>query len=165
MGDLYGLLDVEAGCTAKQVSTAYRKASLKYHPDKLKRTPTEDDKEHWLLVQKAYDTLTDPVKKKKYDSSIPFDDKIPPKDLGEEEFYEKYGRCFVLNGKFSEISPIPVLGNKHTPMNEVHKFYNFWDSFKSWRVFSQYDEFSPDDIENAYDRYEKRYMEKENKKL
>ena len=38
-------------------------------------------------------------------------------------------------------------------MNEVHKFYNFWDSFKSWRVFSQYDEFSPDDIENAYDRW------------
>ena len=133
MGDLYGLLGIEAGCTAKQVSTAYRKASLKYHPDKLKRTPTEDDKEHWNLLQKAYDILLDPAKKKKYDSSIPFDDKIPANDLGEEEFYEEYGKCFFINSRFSEISPVPVLGNKQTLMKEVHKFYNFWDAFKSWR--------------------------------
>lgn len=147
------------------MTTAFRKASLKYHPDKLKREPTEEDKKHWLLVQKAYETLQDPIKRKKYDSSLPFDDRIPDKDLDEEDFFEEYGKCFIRNAKFSVNKPIPVLGNKHTPINEVHKFYKFWDNFKSWREFSQYDEFSAEDIENAADRYEKRYMEKENKKL
>jgi DnaJ family protein C protein 2 len=50
-------------------------------------------------------------------------------------------------------------------MVEVHKFYKFWNDFKSWRDFSQYDEHSADKIENAGDRYERRHMEKENKKL
>lgn len=103
--------------------------------------------------------------RKKYDSQLPFDDAIPPKGLSEEEFYDKFGKCFVLNGKFSEVKPVPVLGDKHTPMVEVHKFYKFWNDFKSWRDFSQYDEHSADKIENAGDRYERRHMEKENKKL
>ena len=47
------------------MTTAFRKASLKYHPDKLKREPTEEDKKHWLLVQKAYETLQDPIKSTK----------------------------------------------------------------------------------------------------
>jgi hypothetical protein len=50
MGDLYGLLGLDVECSEGQVKTGFRKASLKYHPDKLKREPTEDDKEHWLLV-------------------------------------------------------------------------------------------------------------------
>ena len=50
MGDLYGLLGLDVDCSEGQVKTGFRKASLKYHPDKLKREPTEDDKKHWLLV-------------------------------------------------------------------------------------------------------------------
>ena len=47
-------------------------------------------------------------------------------------------------------------------MDQVHKFYRFWDNFKTWREFSQYNEYDP---EEAGDRYERRWMEKENKKL
>jgi len=50
MGDLYALLHLDEHANDKEVKTAFRKASLKYHPDKLKRTVTEEDKEHWLLV-------------------------------------------------------------------------------------------------------------------
>jgi len=106
--------------------------------------------------------LSDEGKRKKYDSSLPFDEKIPPKDLDEEDFYEEYSKCFTLNSKFAVNKPVPDLGNKDTPMEEVHKFYKYWDSFKTWREFSQYDEY---DVEDAQDRYEKRYMEKENQKL
>ena len=49
-----------------------------------------------------------------------------------------------------------------TPLEDVKKFYLFWDNFKSWREFAQYDEY---DTEDAQDRYEKRWMEKENAKL
>ena len=47
------------------------------------------------------------------------------------------------------------------PLANVKKFYKFWDNFVTWREFSQYDEY--DTIE-AQDRYERRYMENENKK-
>jgi DnaJ family protein C protein 2 len=164
-GDLYGLLGLDVECTEKQVITGFRLASLKYHPDKLKREPTEADKEHWLVCQKAYDTLSDFGRRRKYDSSLPFDDKIPAKDITAEDFYKQYSECFELNSKFSDIKPVPVLGDGETDIDAVHKFYNFWDAFKSWREFAQYDEYDDDALEHASDRYEKRYMDKENKKL
>jgi len=47
-------------------------------------------------------------------------------------------------------------------MKEVRQFYAYWDTFQTWREFSQYDEYN---TEEAQDRYERRYMENENKKI
>ena len=58
--------------------------------------------------------------------------------------------------------PGPNVGNDSTPMNEVKQFYKYWDNFESWREFSQYDEY---DLNEAADRYERRYMENENRRL
>lgn len=44
----------------------------------------------------------------------------------------------------------------------MNKFYDFWFNFESWREFHHEEEY---DLEEAESRYEKRYMEKENKKL
>ena len=49
-----------------------------------------------------------------------------------------------------------------TPIEQVYKFYNYWDHFETWREFSQYDEYNPSE---AADRYERRYMENENKRV
>ena len=93
MEDLYaalGLEDQTFEASEAAISKAYKKAALKHHPDKLGDKYTENDKKIWLQVQKAYETLTDPAKRKKYDSSLPFDEKIPSKDdITEENFYEK----------------------------------------------------------------------------
>jgi DnaJ-class molecular chaperone len=53
------------------------KAALMYHPDKLGDTITESDKEIWLKIQNAYETLIDPLRRKRYDSALPFNDVIP----------------------------------------------------------------------------------------
>lgn len=47
-------------------------------------------------------------------------------------------------------------------MQEVDEFYKFWFNFKSWRDFSQYDEY---DVEEAQDRYEARWMNSHNRKI
>ena len=80
MGDLYALLGIddlsyEAG--EGDIKSAYKKLALMYHPDKIGENITDSDKEIWLKVQNAYETLIDPVKRKRYDSSLPFDDNIP----------------------------------------------------------------------------------------
>jgi len=54
------------------------------------------------------------------------------------------------------------LGDLNSNMREVNRFYDFWDNFETWRDFSVYDEYNLEDAEN---RYERRYMERENKKL
>lgn len=104
------------------------------------------------------------MKRKKYDSSLPFDEKFPDeKDIeDDEDFFVKWTRVFNNNARFSVNKPVPTIGDMNTPMEEVFKFYSFWDDFKTWREFSQYHEYDP---EEAADRYEKRWMEQQNKKL
>ena len=104
------------------------------------------------------------MKKKKYDSSLPFNENIPEEEEidDDDSFFEKFSKCFNRNAKFSVNKPVPDLGNLETPLEQVFKFYRFWDDFKTWREFSQYDEYDP---EEAADRYEKRWMEQQNKKL
>lgn len=69
---------------------------------------------------------------------------------------------FNRNARFAKKKPVPNLGDMGTSMEQVHKFYRYWDNFETWREFSQYDEYDP---REAADRYEKRYMENENKRL
>ena len=90
-----------------------------------------------------------------------FDDSIPAnKAYDEEEFLKEFAACFGRNGSFSERKPVPTLGDMKTPIGKILKFYEFWDAFKSWRDFTVEDEY---DLDQAENRYERRYMEKENK--
>ena len=108
---------------------------------------TEKDKEVWLKIQSAYETLSDPIKRKKYDSSLPFDEKIPGEDdiENDDDFFNKFGKVFQNNARFSVNKPVPNLGDMNTPLDQVFKFYEFWDKFKTWREFSQYDEYDPEE--------------------
>jgi molecular chaperone DnaJ len=63
--DYYEVLDVAKGASAEEIKKAYRKMALKYHPDK-----NPDDKESenkFKEAAEAYDVLSNPQKKAKYD--------------------------------------------------------------------------------------------------
>ena len=132
---------------------------MSFHPDKNGNKKTEKDKKLWLNIKTARTTLMDLSKRRRYDSTLDFDDSIPSaKDIkSDTDFYIKFGVCFLRNSRFAEVRPAPELGNADTPIEDVRKFYSYWDFFKSWREFTQFDEHDPT---KAQDRYEKRWMEK-----
>lgn len=117
----------------------------------------------WLKIKEAYETLLDPEKRKKYDSTIEFDDTIPDdKDFETKEFFKSFGPVFLKNSIWSKRKPVPKIGDMSTPLDKVKKFYSFWFRFETWRDYSVEGEYN---LDEASCRYEKRQMVKENKKM
>jgi len=169
--EVLGIGHLGFAASGGQIKKAYQKMILIHHPDKLsaeERKKAEqqqlDNKEEpmFLKVQRAFDTLSDPNKRRGYDSQFAFDDAIPSGNEPASDFFEVYGPVFERNERFSVKKPVPRLGVDETPMKQVTKFYQFWNRFESWRDFSKFDEFKDGDIENARDRMEKRWMMRQN---
>ena len=117
-----------------------------------KRILTEEEQlklainKKWLKIKDAYDTLIDPEKRKKYDSTFEFDDTIPHEDdeFEDKKFFKTFGPYFIKNSIWSKNKPIPKLGDLKTPMIKIQKFYQFWYSFESWRDFAVDGEYNLD---------------------
>jgi molecular chaperone DnaJ len=64
--DLYKILGVPKKASEEEIKRAYRKLARKYHPDRNPDDPAAEEK--FKEVQGAYDTLSDPGKRKQYDA-------------------------------------------------------------------------------------------------
>ncbi len=63
--DYYAILGVDRTASAEEISTAYRKAAMKYHPD---RNPgNEEAIEKFKQAAEAFEVLNDPKKREIYD--------------------------------------------------------------------------------------------------
>ncbi|KAI9805207.1 MAG: hypothetical protein M1825_001043 [Sarcosagium campestre] len=82
---LYDQLGVKPDASQDEIKKGYRKAALKYHPDKNKDKP--DASEKFKEVSQAYEILSDPEKRKTYDQyGLEFllrgGTEVPPQDTG-----------------------------------------------------------------------------------
>ncbi|SCU95798.1 LAMI_0F03840g1_1 [Lachancea mirantina] len=68
--DPYLLLDISTSATEKEIRSAYRKLSIKFHPDKVAKNLSEQQRavleEQYVLITKAYKALTDEVTRENY---------------------------------------------------------------------------------------------------
>lgn len=64
MADYYDTLGVAKGASEQEIKTAYRRAALKWHPD---RNKTSEAAGKFKEVTKAYEVLSDPKKREMYD--------------------------------------------------------------------------------------------------
>jgi len=65
MKDPYKVLGVSKDATSNEIKKTYRRLALKYHPDKNPDDKTAEEK--FKEISSAYDILSDPNKKSKYD--------------------------------------------------------------------------------------------------
>jgi translocation protein SEC63 len=62
--DPFAILEVKSRASMQEIKKAYRKMSLKLHPDK---NPSKEAETQFILVSKAYAALADPIGKKNYE--------------------------------------------------------------------------------------------------
>jgi len=65
--DYYKILEVEEDASEEDIKLAYRRLAKKYHPDLNKTDPKA--KEKFIELHEAYDTLSDPQRRKFYDQA------------------------------------------------------------------------------------------------
>ncbi len=68
MKDYYYILGIEKHATDEQIKSAYKKLAVKFHPDK-----NNGDKffeERFKDIQEAYETLSDPIRKRNHDATL-----------------------------------------------------------------------------------------------
>lgn len=170
--NLYELIGVEEDASQDEIKKQYRKKALEMHPDKQQNTglSKEELDLRFVRVQDAYELLSDPMQRKKYDSTLEFDDTVPKFNAETDEFFEVFEPAFKKFGRWSAKKPVPTIGDADTALENVKKFYDFWHKFESWRdalelaVLADNDE-EIMDLEDAECREERRWMERENAKV
>ena len=122
----YMLLEIKSDASQNEIKKAYRKMAQKYHPDHFGK-----DASPFLKIQEAYQILSDPVKRHKYDRTL----SQPPsgETLFQRKTKERYGS-----------EPEPLIPGKsfirEKPISLSHSFTTFSPSFEEMfdRLFNQF---------------------------
>ena len=103
--DLFEVLGVDKDVTAEELKKKFRKLALQYHPDKNK--DNEEAKQKFQEINKAYNVLSDPKKRKYYVETRDTEDI----DVSAEDFISVFQQMMheMMGGSTIRYVPKPCL--------------------------------------------------------
>ena len=107
--DYYKILGVEKSATKEEISKAFRKLALKFHPDKNPNNKAAEEK--FKEITEAHEVLSDPEKRKKYDALGANWNQYQTSGGGFEDFFSSQfggrrgggGTTFEYSGDFRDV--------------------------------------------------------------
>lgn len=106
--DYYKILGVEKTATKEEISKAFRKLAVKYHPDKNPNNKAAEEK--FKEITEANEVLSDPEKRKKYDTLGANWNQYQSTGRGFEDFFSQFGGAsrgggttYEFSGDFSDL--------------------------------------------------------------
>lgn len=124
MKNHYDILGINRNASQDEIKTAYRKLSVKFHPDK--NNGETFFAEMFKQVNEAYNTLYDRSKRANYDSEL-YNFEHPPKLTG------NYSSTTTANSKAN--TPPPASYNY---TNNNANYSSVWDGVRRWRNIRNY---------------------------
>lgn len=100
--DYYKILGVEKTATKEEISKAFRKLAVKYHPDKNPNNKAAEEK--FKEITEAHEVLSDPEKRKKYDALGANWNQYQSTGGGFEDFFSQFGGTRRGSGTTYEFS-------------------------------------------------------------
>ncbi|WP_172278804.1 DnaJ domain-containing protein [Chryseobacterium sp. Chry.R1] len=114
MKDYYYFLGISQDASEEDIKKAYRKLSLKYHPDKNENDDFFADR--FREIQEAYETLSDSSRRRAYDQNLESHQKsfrynVPPaiKTFTSNKIHAKKGEEIIINWQTSNADVVKVL--------------------------------------------------------
>ena len=131
-------------------SASDRKKVLKHHPDKKAGVAGDsNDDAFFKCIQKAFDVLTHPERRRQFDSvdpyyelleaDVPTEKQLKSAKDPQKYFFQAFAPVFEREARFSRKQPVPMLGSYEDSKETVEAFYDFWYNFDSWRSFEYLD--------------------------
>ncbi|EKX43899.1 hypothetical protein GUITHDRAFT_153096, partial [Guillardia theta CCMP2712] len=123
--DHYERLGVSRDANDKEIKRAYRKLSLKYHPDKNTGPNKDCAQKHFIATAKAYEILSDEQKRKQYDT---FGD-MENMESGQAGFegFEGFDPFNVFQQFFNRQASGTRGGSFHASSGPQHQQFFFFD--------------------------------------
>ncbi len=152
--DYYEILGISEKSKSEEVRKAYHKMAFKYHPDKCS---DEDAEEKFKRVVEAYEILSDPIKRRRYDLSRKLQDdydfQLPPEILRFSRYFfsDKNMRKFQNVGNIisqqAEIFGININFEimLHSFLNNIRngKYYGLLEEYQMFRKFYEFENEAP----------------------
>lgn len=113
MINYYHILNLNRNAKVSEIKKAYRKLALLYHPDV---NQSKNANEKFIMINKAYNTLIDPQKRKQYDLSldlgITIDILQKKQKKKQQERDKKYGTSYRFKQEYANYKKKKVFSEK-----------------------------------------------------
>src|SRR3989304_703314 len=118
--DYYKILDVDKNSSKDEIKKAYRKLAMKYHPDH--NPGNKQSEEKFKEITEANEVLSDPEKRRKYDTLGSNWKQYSSAGHGFDDFFTQFGgpgigKQYTFTGDFGDL-----FGN-------ISGFSDFFESF------------------------------------